>query len=160
MADRNGTSVRVLSLGDLSPRTRKIEIVRDGETVYLDGYVEGRRCPASVKVAVAAASDPVMELPDDASRGVKEAAWLEYLRTKLMAVVRGLEWNEADVLAGDPDQATSVLAELGWEQSDEPETADPEVKGEAESSTTDQSSQTLPVSTGSARRKRSTSPSV
>lgn len=131
---------------DLAPEIiDALEIVRDGETVVLRGYVSGRRCPSRVKAEVAAA------VRDNQGEGgaFDFGAYLGQLRAMLLAVVIGLEDDEADILAGDDGDAgaLAVLRLLGWWGSDatDEDDADPEAK--AESSTSESSSPASPLST-------------
>lgn len=137
-----------IRVSDLVPElVDAITLDRDGETVTLRGFVSGRRCPARVKAAAAAAvrDNPVY----DEDGRFSMAGHYGQLRDMLLAVVAGLEDDEADLLAGDDGEAggIAVLKLLGWWSSDADEDDD---AGEAiaPSSTTANSSQNSARSTG------------
>ncbi len=144
MPARNGVSeVDPLDIGDLAIETRKVSIKRDGKKIYLDAYVDVPSCPASVRVQIARAykryQDAIFE-----PGGSRDAALYEHIRDLIMIVVDGIEYGEADVLAGDSERSGKLLEALGWfKKADdgEPE-PDPEVKGE-DASTGEASSPSL-----------------
>lgn len=109
-----GTARGPIRVADLVPEMiDAVELSRDGETVVLRGYVSGRRCPARVKAEAARA---VRDNPSTGPDGFDFGGHLTQLRELLLAVVEGLEDDEADLLAGDdgPTGATAILGLLGW----------------------------------------------
>lgn len=114
-----------IRITDLVPEmVDAITLDRDGETVTLRAYVSGRRCPARVKAAAASA---VRDNPLRADSGqVSMAGFYGQLRDLLLAVVVGLEDDEADLLAGDDGDAggIAVLTMLGWWATGDDEDAD------------------------------------
>lgn len=136
MPGKNG----VLRLGDLTPETRPVELIRDGEAVVLRGYVAGRRCPGTVKAEVSAARLTFAQAPPGPER---ERAWFAFLRDSTLAVVPGLEFSEAEALAGDDEARHRLLVYLEWEEdqaedaSAEGDDDDPEVSGEETETTPD-----------------------
>jgi hypothetical protein len=102
-----------LRLGDLVPETRPVLIERRGVTVTLRAYVNGRRCPGRIKARVASASQAYLAATED---GVSDPApaWMAYLCDVLLEVVEGIEYTEAEVLAGRDDEAVPLLEALGW----------------------------------------------
>lgn len=136
MAAANGLAGSVLRLGDLTPEMLPIPLARDGEPEMLLGYVFGKRCPGSVKAALAQYGQKRSEqlsIAESANdNGLAEAAWRDYLRSALMALIpKGLTFEEADVLAGDDETALGILRFLkAWsdapvEGDGEAEVADP-----------------------------------
>ena len=142
----NGTLLR---LGDLTARTLPIEIERNEERVILRGYVDGNRCPVHVKAEVAAARRVWVEQTGAGSDAYvyDETAWRVFLRDVLLAVINGLGFLEAEVLASDDDLSNTVLVSLGWFRAPEA-VPDPEVTGETVSR--ESSPTTEPSSPGSA----------
>lgn len=122
MAGRNNGTAQagLLRLGDLTPERRPVEIERKGETITLQGYVNGRRCPGIVKAEVDAAwrehqQETTKAGPDGTEvRAYEEAAWRTFLRKSIAAVVPSLEFDEADVLAGDDEAGLGLLRYLDW----------------------------------------------
>lgn len=121
-----------VKVGDLTPETvPALVIERDGEEATLRGYVSGRRCPGRVTSAAAAAARAYREAAPD---GFVLEPFVAQIRELLLAVVIGLEDDEADVLANPPDEGESdgiaVLRLLGWwndgTSDDEDDDDDPE----------------------------------
>jgi hypothetical protein len=82
------------------------------------GYVVGKRCPGTIKAALAQAAQKRQEAYraaiESSDNGAAESAWRDYLRSTLMALIpRGLTFDDADVLAGDDDTALGILRHLG-----------------------------------------------
>lgn len=144
------TSVRgPIRVADLSPELiDAVELIRDGETVTLRGYVSGRRCPGRIKAQAAAA---IRDNPATGASGFDFGGYLAQIRELLCAVVVGIEDDEADMLAGDdgPAGGLAVLRLLGWwsaEATDDDE-ADADPEATALSSTTENSSPSSAPST-------------
>lgn len=124
MSVSNGTAMpAILRLGDCTPKRRPVEIERDGKTVVLQAYVYGPRCPTVVKCELAAAHDTWVESIDiDAEHPVEEwarrdrsklsAEYQRYMRDCILALVPGVEWEEADALASDANDANSAGNQL------------------------------------------------
>lgn len=149
--------------------TFEVEVERDGQAVVVEmlGYCV-ERCPVWVAIEVEAARDVYLEAAyqqietTDADGVVQttssyvydRAIESRYRRDVLVAVIKGLQEDEADVLIGSGD-GIEMLQDLGWFSRRETveETADPEVirEDEAEVSTTE------PSSRGS---RRSTAPTT
>ena len=139
-----------ITVGDLTPElVDALTLERDGQVVTLRGYVNGPRCPGRVKAECAAIARRYRETATDESGAPAFSfeAYLVQLRDLLLAVVPGLEDGEADVLAGDQDDALAVLRALDWWGSEDGDDTDPEATGEE--STTATSSPTLPPATAS-----------
>jgi hypothetical protein len=132
MSRKNGAGVEILDLGDTEPDTRPVKIRRAGKEVVLRGYVVGRGCPGMVKAQLTKADDARREamIQPDGTVKYDEAAWREYLRDALLALIPGLEWIEADLFAGDDAKALNALRYLdAWitrEEGEEAEVDSPE----------------------------------
>lgn len=124
----NGKAAGVLDLGDLAPEKRPIKAQRDGKPVTLWGYVEGKRCPGFVRTALFRAQDGLRALDADATPSERDQVLYEHLRDTVLAVIEGLEFEEAEVRAGNPDEVHAILRYLGWED-DEAEAADDSPEG-------------------------------
>jgi hypothetical protein len=131
MPDITGAPLR---LGDLTARTRPIEVERNGASVILRGYVDGNRCPVHVKAEVSAARRIWVDATGAGSDtyAYNDTAWRVFLRDALLATIKGLEFGEAEVLASDDELATTVLTTLEWFKTPGT-TADPEATGETTS---------------------------
>jgi hypothetical protein len=124
MSAINGTAMpAILRLGDCTPKRRPVEVTRDGKPVTLQAYVYGSRCPTVAKCEIAAAHDEWMEStlidPDKPidewarrDRSKLTAAYQCYLRDCILALVPGMAFEEADVLASDVDDETSPAKQL------------------------------------------------
>jgi hypothetical protein len=169
----------VLCLGDLTPRTRRVEILRDGQLYVLQGYVYGPRTPGRIKVQIdshrteliAKIADlvdpaPLDDAADDSAKFkymlandrnsvIRNTAHIEFVESVLGTLIVGLEQNEAVQLAGDEDHAKAVLQELGFYRPEDGVESAPE----AHDDTPLTMPESLPTSapSGSRRRKRSTS---
>jgi hypothetical protein len=167
--ETNGTGgfVRpLLDLGDLTPEKQAIAtVLRDGQPVTLWGWVDGRRCPGYVKSAVAAHRrtyrDAVYQPgePDELGQHVEvfthsPLAYDDYKRDVLLAVIEGLEYTEAAVLAGNDDTAMTVLRRLRWVEDEEEATDSPEAEGAPATppTTPDSSPTSLPSASRRTRR--------
>lgn len=117
--------IGLLDLGDLAPRTRPVSIERFGEQEILRGMLNGPRCPGKVRVALFAASEPLRGLTEDMPQAELEQVAYECLRDSLLAVIDGLDFHEAEVLAGNEKLAHLILHELGWEREDDDEDSPP-----------------------------------
>jgi hypothetical protein len=139
-------------VADLVPEiVDAVELTRDGETLILRGYVNGRRCPSRVKASVAAAVRD-NRMPDGS---FDYGCHLAQLRCLLGEVVIGLEDGEADMLAGDDGEAggLAILRMLGWwGGADDDDEADAEGEANGENSTSATSSPNSARSTTSARK--------
>ena len=143
----------VISLGDLSPEDRVVEVVRDGATVALRAYVNGERTYLGRAVAFSAArrswidattlkdddGAPVLDpetgrpMRIDDSDGIQ---WSVFLASALMAITTdergdepGLLQDEALVLAFNGGGGTNLLEETGWLPKQREATPDPEALG-------------------------------
>jgi hypothetical protein len=158
MPGQNGTAARPmlrLSLGDTVPERRPIELEFDNETVVLQGYVGDRRCPLDVRAEVDSARK-VWAAATGAGTDAyvyDDEAWLKYVRSVLMAIVPGLGWHQAGMLAVEGEKARALLVYLEWWQEPAEETPDPEAEGES-SPTMATSSAPSPSGSTSSRRKR------
>lgn len=124
----------ILRYGDLTSEKRPVmSVERNGEEVVLRGFVDGKRCPASVRSQISAARREWAADPTQAN-------WYTFVRAHLLAVVDGLEDGEADVLAGDADEHRPILEKLGWWREADDEDTDVIPLAEARTSTTDPSS--------------------
>lgn len=130
----------ILRVGSLTPKRLPLEIGRpvtgsqpDPETnelplelVTLNGYLwSDTRCPATVKDEVSKARERWFELrfADDAPRNEdgtpvetpqQDAAYHDYLRDVLLALIPGLEWQEANAWVGDALMTRTALEYLGF----------------------------------------------
>jgi hypothetical protein len=151
MAERNGTA---LAFGQrrrlrVVPETHEYEVERGDEVTVLTGYVAGDRCPVPVSIEVQAAVDAYNAIitaidPQKPDLTAYRRAQLTQRRDILLAVLRGLTHEEADVMAADGGDWQDILVELGWWNAPAAEDAeedadDPEAE-EARASTTDASS--------------------
>lgn len=154
MAVANGVAGSLFRFGDLTPEMLPVPLARDGEPIEpLMGYVVGKRCPGTVKAALAQAAQKRREAIQTALKanddGELELAWRTYLTSALMALIpRGLTHTDADVLAGDDETALGILRHLGAWQDAEPAEGDGEAE-EADPLTGAGSSQTSQVATQS-----------
>lgn len=160
----------ILRVGSLTPKRLPIEIERPGsqtdpdsgeqimEKVVLQAWDwRETRCPATVQDEVSQARERWFELrfapdapKDEAGDPVEtpqqDAAYHDYLRDVLLALIPGLEWNEANAWVGDGDLTRATLEYLGfWKPSDKVvagrrDTSDPPDGGES-------GTKTLPGST-------------
>lgn len=131
----------ILELGDLVPERRPVAILRDGERVVLMGYVDSPSCPARVVAGQQGARRRWLRattVPDGEERDEELAAlaWADFVRATLMAVVPGLEYDEADVIAGNPDRYESVLRHLEWWKDGTSDDAGPAPEADGESPST------------------------
>lgn len=121
--DRNGTATSsILRLGSLVPERLPVqfehEVLRDGELVaedvVLQGYVYGPRCPGLVKAECAAAEEKRRAVfADPAATGAdREVAWINFLRSYIVALVPGISFGDADMLAGGQTAAIMLLRGL------------------------------------------------
>jgi hypothetical protein len=168
MSATNGMAYApILRLGDLTPDTRPVEVIRMGMPVALTAYVNGPRCPGYVKSKVSKARQTFSEnayttrVHDDGSteRVVSDdddAHYHAWLCEALLGVIEGLLPSEAEVLSGNQALAADTLRALGWIQSAPAEDSPPEAVGEAGPiSTTAPSSPDSHGSTAASRRRRS-----
>lgn len=90
-----------------------VEIERDGEKVILRGYVNSRRCPSRIKAQTISIVNQHRAFSED---GFDFGAHLTQVREFLLAVVIGLEDDEADMLAADDGDTGggAVLRLLKW----------------------------------------------
>jgi hypothetical protein len=160
-AAKNG----LLDLGDLTPDKRAVcKIQRDGRSEILYGWVDGPRCPGYIKsmirkVELAYLAVVQTEGPPDEDGNPTTVVKTDPLaydalkRDKLLAVVDGLEYQEAEVISGNEAHTLAILRALAWlPAEDEPD--DPEAEGvTATPPTTPDSSPTSP-SSASRRRRR------
>lgn len=135
MPGTNGVAVRPtlkLTLGETIPERRPIDLEFDGESVVLQGFVGNRRCPLDVRAEV----DSAWKVWAAATGAGTDAyifnsvAWSRYCRDAMLAIVPGLEYRHAEIIAGDGDLVASLLRYLEWWQEPEEGEADPEVQGE------------------------------
>lgn len=163
MSGLNGTGV--LRLGDLTPEVRDVEVIRDGSSVWLKGYVSGPRCLMSVRAAVDAVNEAYFDavtlrdddgapiLDDEGNRQRRDdpggLLWTIRIRETVKAVVPGLLTDEADALGYEA--AMELLFDLKWFT----RRADPEVMGE----TAPENPSTLPTTDASAPDSASTTTS-
>src|SRR6266487_2220215 len=122
----NGSAfTRVLDLGDCTPRRVPVRIRRGGETVTLQAY-HYETCPVWVDSQLSRADMMYREHSPDRTK-IQEWSIDEhlrfrevygaYLRDSLLALVEGLEQEEAEVLARDQSiecVAQTTLVALGW----------------------------------------------
>lgn len=147
MAGRNGATPAgdIIRLGDLTIRTERLTVERDGEEVILFAYPDHPTCPGRVRSAVQAARDRyriatglgTAEYRDD------PLAWSDHVEDLLLAIIRGLTPEEAAAISGQPDKYTLIFNFLGWwTQRAEDDADNPPVEGEVspERSTTELSS--------------------
>lgn len=149
MSGRNGLAVvpgaqRILHV---VPRTTTYAVERaDGETVMLAGYHKGPTCPVPVNIEVDRvwAEWEAGQPTEDERESMHSRAMLAKInmvarvlhRDLLVAVIPGLEHDEANVLAADGGQWESILGELGWWTVDAAkDDADPEATAPAETNT-------------------------
>jgi hypothetical protein len=135
----NGQIPDILDLGDLSVATKTVSVTRNGEKVFLEGYVNGDNCIASVVVRVRASSDryKLVALDEESSQEERVIALTKHYREVIQAIIPGIDIFEAEVFANDPDRVHKLMVYLEWETDDnDDEVADPEVVGEAESPST------------------------
>jgi hypothetical protein len=159
----NGTTIRPLKLGDLTPLRHPVEIERAGQTVLLWSYSDGPRCPGHVKAKVSAARRAFAEAAyvdqtDEQGNPVRvlydpdDEHWYAFLAQVLMAAIDGLGWDEAEVLAAEA-RGTEALRDLGWLRPVATETPPEASAAEPEGPSTTPLS--LPTSrTSASRRKR------
>lgn len=121
----------ILRLGELTPERKPVELIRNGETVVLQGFVDSKRCPATVRAEISSARREWAENPTQAN-------WYTFVRSHILAVVPGMEFGEADIVAGDDDESSAMLDRLGWLRKSDDESP----LSEARTSTTDPSSPT------------------
>ena len=157
MPGPNGVAVRPIlkvSLGDTVPERLPIELEFDGETTVFQGYVSSRRCPLDVRAEV----DSAWKVWAAATGAGTDAyvfnavAWSRYCRDALLAIVPGIGYRQAEIIAGDGDLTASILRYLEWwqEPAEEAEaSADPEADGEGQ--TSESSSPASPSGTTSRR---------
>lgn len=136
MAGRNGHTPAgdIIRLGDLTIRTQRLTVERDGEEVILFAYVDHPTCPGRVRSNVQAARDRYRlatglgteEYADD------PIAWTDHVEDMLLAIVRDLTPEEAASLSGQPDKYTLIFTSLGWwsTQMTESGAKDPQAVGE------------------------------
>lgn len=162
-------------MGSLTPKRLPIEIERPGsqtdpdsgepilEPVVLHAWdYREQRLPATVQDEVSQARERWFELrfaPDapknEAGEPIEtpqqDAAYHDYLRDVLLALVPGLEWNEANAFVGDGGLTRDTLEYLGfWKKDDKVaagrrDTSDPP---EGEESGTKTSPGSTPISSG------------
>lgn len=145
----------VVRLGDLAPRMRPVEILRDGEVYMLRGYVYNERIPGRIdvqldshlnemrtKTAELVDPPPLDDGADEVAKNTylialsrnttaRRLAYMDYLRDVLLTVIVGLEQKEAEELSGDEERTRSLLRQLGYfPQPDEPQPA-PEATNES-----------------------------
>lgn len=161
VAAKNG----LLDLGDLTPDKRAVcTIQRDGHSETLYGWVDGPRCPGYIKSQVAKATNAyhaavnVQGEPDaDGNPTVvvrpDPLAYDALKRDKLLAVVDGLEYQEAEVISGNEAHVLAILRALNWIPA-EHEADDPEAEGAPATPPTMPDSSPTSPSSGSRRRKR------
>jgi hypothetical protein len=153
MSGANGVAVRPilkLSLGETVPERRPVELEFDGEAVVLQGFVGNRRCPLDVRAEVDAAWKVWAAATGAGTKAYEfnAVSWSRYCRDAMLAIVPGLDYRHAEIIAGDGELVTSLLRYLEWWQEPEEGEADPEVQGEAEEKPTGaKSSPTSPPST-------------
>lgn len=140
----------IIELGDLVPEFRPVKLRRNGEVVELQGHVDGRRCPVSVKAQVSQAYGRYRERMQSGDAAQQGGASLLLDRDILFAVIPGIELGEADLLAGDGELTNRVLHQLQWLKDDAEGEASGEETTTTSPSTTDTSS---PASTRSTARK-------
>lgn len=137
----------ILELGDLVPEHKPIRLNRkvsqelvgpEGaktityktEPIVLQAYLYGPRCPVVVKSKLRQVWERYSKTVQEA--GYSDAAFQEYARDSFLALIPGIEFDEADILASDDDVANGMcvktLKYLGYWHGDQ--TTDPEVKAE------------------------------
>ena len=146
MAD---TAPGVLTLPDIAYERATIRTKIDGRTISAECWVSGPGCPARV-VAEYARKHYRFAVSSDAP----DAAYVEFLSDALRVVSDNqLSIEDADLLAGEPDRAETILRHLKWRKLIAAEdTADPEAVSEDETPIMPRSSLiSLPTSEASAR---------
>jgi len=150
MSNQNGTSGRRRVHAIDVAVVFEVEVERNGapQTVEITGYVKGA-CPVWVEIETSAAWKTWRDV-SYAEGEFKESERAEAMlrRDMLMAVTRGLEEHEADVLAADGGGWLDILRDLGWWGTNEPDedAPAPEAVGEPVALT---GSPSLPESPGS-----------
>lgn len=159
MSAQTREPLRIIRLrpADLVPETIPIQIQREGRSVTLRGHVLGDRTLGSIKAAAHSVFLAWSEAQGKPG-GPSYADRITYHTDLLLAVVEGLDYTEADLLAADSDQIGQILYGLGWWQT-EPGDESPPPVGE-ESTTTASSSPGSRRSTASARKSGSRSRSA
>lgn len=176
-----GDVAGVYDIGDLRPRTKPLRGIRgdvnNPAEEVLRGYRSGKGCPINIRISVRhaildfketmadidqriqAEGEGLTALTIERMQAQREEAMYAHYRDVLLAVVIGLEFNEAEVLAGD-ERAEEILQELGWlPKPDAEEDSDEDVDPQTERtipSTGESSSPTLAPSTTSAPASSST----
>lgn len=174
MSAKNGLAIGpAFDLGDLSYERRAVTVQRNGEPVELWAWVDGQGCPGYVKARVARAraaytAATITYPTDDAGEPVLDErgnpverfqndpeAWDAYLRDVLLAVVDGLAYSEAEVLAGQMARAMDFLRAHKWVRTNVATEDDDagETTGEDNPPTTAASSPKSRPSTGSRGKK-------
>ena len=126
---------KILELGDLAPEMIPVRINRLDEitsattTVTLMAYKFGPRCPVVKKVELAQIRQRYIKISEE-ELGLKNsisAAYLgAYVRDVILAMIQGLTFEEADLIAADDTKTVSIMEYLGiWQPSkDETESDD------------------------------------
>lgn len=154
----------ILELGDLVPEHRPIRINRvktesldgpDGVKVYetypvvLQAYYYGPRCPVVVKAQLRQIAERFNKIVQE--RGFSDELFQEYSRDSFMALIPGISFDEADLIAADDDaldgKCVKTLKYLNYWKFREGEDGEAsvdegEAKAETDQSTTPESSPT------------------
>lgn len=153
----------ILELGDLVPQHKPIRLNRkisqelvgpEGaktityktEPIVLQAYLYGPRCPVVIKSKLRQVWEAYSKTVQES--GYSDEAFQVYARDSFIALIPGIEFDEADVLASDDDTANGMCVKTlkylnywrGGTDDQEEQTADPEAKAETEQSTTQESS--------------------
>lgn len=114
------------SLGDTTPEYTSITIQRKGDTVELQAYVYGDRCPGAVKSKITSAHNAMVRdrkamahlrpasADADAETWTPMDVWYDYIREVVRALVPDLTYQEADNVIGNPDLTARLLIHLKY----------------------------------------------
>ena len=142
-APKNGTQADdgILDLGDLTPSTRPVRIIRDGKPVILQAWARDDGCLVDVSIEAAKAHRRMAHEGE-----FDDAAVLTWAADVLAVVVPDLTPDEVKVLAANRQRRETLLTSLGWWRRPSADDDDPEAAGE-DASTTGESSPDSPSTT-------------
>ncbi len=125
---------KILELGDLAPEMIPVRINRLDEitsattTVTLMSYKFGPRCPVVKKVELAQIRQRYIKISEEElglQNSIGTAYLGAYVRDVILAMIQGLTFEEADLIAADDEKTVAIMEYIGiWRPSEETESDD------------------------------------